>query len=80
MDIGSVERGIIVRVDGEGKIVISHDGLTPVECMGLLAMAQVYLMHDLHLIEEKEQLDAAMLEMLAKMRLANGTGVAGAVA
>ena len=65
MDIGPIERGIVVRIDGEGKIVISHDGLTPVEIMGLLAMAEVYIMHDLHLIEQqKAQSDAALLDTL----------------
>jgi hypothetical protein len=68
MDIGVVERGVVVRVDGEGKIVISHDGLTPVEVMGLLAMAQVYVMHDLRLIEEKQQADDALLDALRKAK------------
>ena len=51
MDVGTVERGIVVRIDGEGKINIQHDGLDPVAMMGLLAMAQVYLMDDLQLRE-----------------------------
>lgn len=68
MDIGTVERGILVRVDGEGKIVISHDGLTPVEIMGLLSMAQVYLMDDLQLRERKQTDDATLLAALKAAR------------
>lgn len=68
MDIGTVERGIVVRVDGEGKITISHDGLTAVECMGLLSMAQVYLMDDLQLRERKQENDAALLAALKAAR------------
>jgi len=68
VDIGTVERGIVVRVDGEGKIVISHDGLSPVECMGLLAMAQAYLMDDLQLRERKQTDDATLLDALRSAR------------
>jgi len=68
VDIGTVERGIVVRVDGEGKIVISHDGLSPVECMGLLSMAQVYLMDDLQLRERKPDADATLLAALKAAR------------
>lgn len=68
MDVGTVERGVVVRVDGEGKITISHDGLTAVECMGLLAMAQAYLMDDLQLRERKPDADATLLAALKAAR------------
>lgn len=64
MDVGAVERGVVVRVDGEGKLTISHDGLSPVEVMGLLSMAQVYLMDDLQLRERKQHADATLLDAL----------------
>jgi hypothetical protein len=64
MNPGVIERGILVRVDGTGAITIQHCGLTPVECMGLLAMAQGFLMNDLHLAEQKQTADAALLDML----------------
>lgn len=68
MDIVGVERGILVRVDGAGTITIQHDGLTPVECMGLLAMAQAYLMDDLQLRERKQTDDATLLDALRSAR------------
>ena len=67
MDIVGVERGILVRVDGAGTITIQHDGLTPVECMGLLAMAQVHIMDDLQL-RDKTARDAALLDKLKRLR------------
>jgi len=67
MDIVGVERGILVRVDGAGTITIQHDGLTPVECMGLLAMAQVYIMDDLQL-RDKTARDVALLDKLKRLR------------
>lgn len=69
MDVGTVERGILVRVDGEGKITIQHVGLNPVECMGLLAMAEGYLMDDLKLSEKRKAADDALIEALHKAKV-----------
>jgi hypothetical protein len=69
MDTGPIERGILIRINGDGSIVVSHDGLNPVECMGLLAMAQVYIMDDLHLREQKQVADAALLDVLKEAKV-----------
>ena len=67
MDIGTIERGIVIRIDGEGKLIWSHEGLTPTEIMGLLAMVQIYAMDDLKQREERTQTAGEFTSLLKRI-------------
>ena len=66
MDVGTVERGIIIRVNGDGSLAYHHAGLTPLEIIGTLELVKQYAFHDLVSAEQKAADDAALIAALRK--------------
>ena len=57
MDVGVIERGIVIRVDGAGAMFWQAEGLTHIEIMGLLAIAQADVLADIRAADPKAKAD-----------------------
>ncbi len=64
----TIERGIIIQIDGEGKLTYTPFGLTTLDLIGILEMTKQYAFHDLVAGEQKAQDDNALIATLKKLR------------
>ena len=63
MDVGTVERGIVIWIDGPGALHYQHEGLTPVQILGLLEMVKHFAFADLVAEQPAEPLPVEALQM-----------------
>lgn len=68
MDVGVVERGIVIRVDGEGRMVWQSEGLSLADQHLLLSIAVDDVKADFLHEPRKAQVDNMLLSALKGLR------------